>query len=243
MGGALLKSDWRHRRYLFHVHTSYTDGDLTAAQYVDFAEKAGASTVAFLEHIRREPRYDVERFSAEVKHAGSGCVRTILGFEAKLLPDGTLDINEDCLDGAEVIGVAEHAFPDDRGLLRDTILNVVRTYPLRWPQVTFVWVHPGLWYLKHHLVAERDEIFQQVLTEACKAGVLIEQNLRYSLASRTTAARLPAQSLLTGADAHSLFDLERWAAQQLTLIPPENCQGKALGPQFKSDAELGVALP
>jgi DNA polymerase (family 10)/putative hydrolase len=208
----MLKSDWRQGRYLFHVHTSYTDGDLTAAEYVDFAEKAGARTVVFLEHTRRQPRYDVERFSEEVRFAGRGSVQTLLGFEAKLLPDGTLDIDDDCLDSAAVMGIAEHSFPNDRGLLLDTFLNVVKYYPPRCPQITFVWVHPGLWYLKRHLVAERDEAFQQMSTAACESGVLIEQNLRYSLVSPTTAARLPAQSLVIGADAHSLVDLERWAA-------------------------------
>jgi len=239
----LGKTDWRHSHYLFHVHTSHTDGDLSAAQYVDFAAAAGAGTVVFLEHIRREPRYDVERFAAEVKHAGRGSVRTMLGFEAKLLPDGTLDINEECLASAAVIGIAEHAFPNDRGLLCDTFLNVIRTYPRRWPLVTFAWVHPGLWYLKRHLAYEGDEAFQQMLAEACAAGVLIEQNLRYSLPSRITTARLLAQSLVTGADAHSLLDLERWAAQHPSTRPAESCLEKAPDLPLEPDAEMGVALP
>jgi putative hydrolase len=242
MGEAMLKFDWRHGHYLFHVHTSHTDGDLTAAQCVDFAEKAGASTVVFLEHIRRTPRYDVERFSAEVRLAGRRSVQTVLGFEAKLLPDGTLDINDDCLDIAAVVGIAEHAFPNDRALLLDTVLNVVRTYPLRWPQATFVWVHPGLWYLKHNLDAERDEAFQQMLTEAQGAGVLIEQNLRHRLPSPTVAARLPAQSVVTGADAHSLRDLERWAAQHPAGNPSENSPRNARRPQTQPHLGSGVAV-
>ena len=204
------RSDWRQNRYLFHVHTCYTDGHLIVADYIDFALTAGVDSVVFLEHIRRDPRYDVERFAAEVKQSGSEAVKTVLGFEAKLLPDGTLDINDDCIERAAVIGIAEHGFPHDRNLLRDAFLNVVRTYPLRWPDITFVWAHPGLWYLKHHLVAEQDDAFDEMLAAACASGILLEQNLRYGLLSPTTAEKLPAPSLILGADAHSLSDLERW---------------------------------
>jgi histidinol phosphatase-like PHP family hydrolase len=234
----VLKSDWRHDRYLFHVHTSYTDGDLTAAQSVDFAEKAGARTVVFLEHIRREPRYDVERFSAEVRSAARESVQTVLGFESKLLPDGTLDIDDDCFERAAVVGMAEHSFPNDPGLLRDTILNVVRTYPLRWPQVIFVWVHPGLDYLRRLGGGEQDEAFQQMLREACGAGVLVEQSLRYGLLSSAMAGRLPTEFLVTGADAHSLSDLERWAAQHPAAADPENRHC----PPIKPDMEPGITL-
>ena len=237
------ESDWRQSRYLFHVHTSYTDGRLTADDYVGFAEKAGAKSVVFLEHIRREPRYDVSRFSAEVRDAARGSVQSILGFEAKLLPDGTLDLSDDCLVVASVVGIAEHAFPDDRGLLRDAFLNVVRTYPSRWPQVTFLWVHPGLWFLNRRVDAERDEAYLQMLTAACDAGVLIEQNLRYGLLSPTTAAMLTAQSVVTGADAHSLLDLERWAAQLPDAAFPKQSTGAAQRPPSSPKTESGAAFP
>ena len=212
------KSDWWQNRYLFHVHTSYTDGHLTVADYMDFAGTAGVDSVVFLEHIRRNPRYDVEQFSAEVRQSSSEPVKTVLGFEAKLLPDGTLDINDDCIESAAVIGIAEHGFPNDRSLLRDAFLNVVRTYPFRWPRVTFVWAHPGLWYLKHHLIAEQDDAFEEMLAAACDAGVLLEQNMRYGLLDSSTAARLSEQSLVLGADAHALSDLERWA--EMNVVNP-----------------------
>jgi len=180
------------------------------------------STVVFLEHIRRKPDYDVERFSAEVEFAGRGSVATVLGFEAKLLPDGSLDISEDILRSAAVIGIAEHSFPNDAGLLRDSLFKVVGTYPLRWPRVTFVWVHPGLCYLKHHLDSDDDKDFLRMLTKASEAGVLIEQNLRYGLVAPAIAAKLPISSLVTGADGHSLSDLQCWARQVAGITPPQS---------------------
>jgi histidinol phosphatase-like PHP family hydrolase len=209
-----LRSDWRHRRYLFHVHTPYTDGRLTVGEYADFAQRAGADTIVFLEHIRREPRYDVGRFCEEVRHAGtSGGIRTVLGFEAKLLPDGTLDIRNELLSKAAVIGIAEHSFPDDPGLLQEAFLKVVERYPRRWPKVDFVWVHPGLWYVKRGLLARKDERYREMLAVALTAGILVEQSLRWDVVDAVTAASLPQESLVIGADAHTLFDLERWVAR------------------------------
>ena len=215
-----MRSDWRHSPYLFHVHTPYTDGRLTVGEYVDFAHRAGADTLVFLEHIRREPRYDVARFCEEVRFAGeSGAIRTVLGFEAKLLPDGTLDIRNELLSKAAVIGIAEHSFPDDPDLLRQAFLKVVERYPRRWPKVGFVWVHPGLWYLKRGLLARKDERYREMLAAAQAAGILVEQSLRWGVVDPTTAASLPPEAIVIGADAHTLFDLERWVAQFAANAP------------------------
>ena len=206
-----LRSDWWRGQYLFHVHTSYTDGHLTAAEYVDFAEKAGADTVVFLEHIRREPQYDVDRFSEEVRLAADGkVVQTVLGFEAKLLPGGALDISDNHLSAAAVIGIAEHGFPDNPVLLLEAFRKVVATYPSRWPKIDFVWVHPGLWYVKRGLAFEQDATYLAMLNSARDASVLIERSLRWGVLSPAMSAALPPGSVVVGADAHTRRDLQHW---------------------------------
>jgi histidinol phosphatase-like PHP family hydrolase len=208
-----LKSEWQRGHYLFHVHTPYTDGRLTVAEYVDFAERSGADVVVFLEHIRRDPRYNVGRFCEEVRRAGDGgAVETVLGFEAKILPDGTLDIGDQLLNQAAVIGIAEHSFPEDPDLLREAFLQVAATYPRRWPKVDFIWVHPGLWYVKRRLTAGEDPRYRDMLRAARAAGIFIEKSLRWGVVDAATAATLPPESLVVGADAHTLPDLERWVA-------------------------------
>ena len=216
MAGTSLRSEWWRGQYLFHVHTPYTDGHVTAAEYVDFAEKAGADTVVFLEHIRREPQYDVNRFSKEVRLAGDGkAVQTVLGFEAKLLPDGALDISEDHLRAAAVVGIAEHGFPNDAGLLLEAFRRVVETYPVRWPEKDFVWVHPGLWYVKRGLPLEQEAAYRAMLNAARDARVLIERSLRWGVLSPAMAATLPTESVVVGVDAHTRRDLGRWAMESL----------------------------
>jgi histidinol phosphatase-like PHP family hydrolase len=209
-----LRSSWWRGQYLFHVHTPYTDGHLTAAEYVEYAEKAGAETVVFLEHIRRQPQYDVVCFSEEVRLAGEGkAVQTVLGFEAKLLPDGALDISDEHLSTARVIGIAEHGFPDNPGLLLEVFRQVVETYPSRWPKINFVWVHPGLWYVKRRLAFDQDVSYRAMLDAALDAGILIERSLRWGVLSPAMAAVLPAESVVVGVDAHNRRDLERWAIE------------------------------
>ena len=104
-------------RVLFHCHTHYTDGQPSVADYLRWASERGVERVIFLEHIRREPSYDVAAFVEEI-HAESERwgVPAVAGFEAKVLPGGALDIAAEHAALAEVIGIAEHGFPDDPGL-------------------------------------------------------------------------------------------------------------------------------
>ena len=113
-------------RYLFHVHTPYTDGEISVAGYFDHARRLGFDHIIFLEHIRREPKYDVAAFAEEVRRTShERGIRATLGFEAKLLPAGRLDISDEHIAIAEVVGIAEHSFPDDFALLRTAFETVV----------------------------------------------------------------------------------------------------------------------
>src|SRR5215510_3820316 len=116
-------------RYLFHLHTPLTDGHITVQQYFDYAAREAVEQLIFLEHIRRQPNYSVEEFIAEIKT----CVETFaiparIGFEVKLLPNGNLDISEEHIEIAEVIGIAEHGFPPDFDLLTRSFYQSIDNY-------------------------------------------------------------------------------------------------------------------
>jgi histidinol phosphatase-like PHP family hydrolase len=222
-----MKFDWRSRPYLFHVHTTYTDGQLTVSEYMDFAAEAGIETVLFLEHVRRRPFYDVDSFSHEVRRASSRYVRTMLGFEAKLLPDGLLDIQNEVLSSADVIGIAEHEFPNDPILLLDAFQKVLLRYRRRWPKVQFVWVHPGLWYRKRGLKPENEAGYLKMVDAAREAGVLLERNLRWDLLNAGMAATLSPESLVLGLDGHTNADLDRWMTENVPVRPARVAGGRA----------------
>src|SRR6266536_2153733 len=99
---------------LFHFHTRFTDGLSSIDDYFKFAQGNRVEQLVFLEHIRRNPRYSLVDFLTQIRE----CERVyeipgFVGFEAKLLPEGTLDASDEHLALAEVIGIAEHGFADD----------------------------------------------------------------------------------------------------------------------------------
>ena len=206
-----MRSEMFRGSYLFHLHTTRTDSSLTVDDHFQFALRAGVDRLLFLEHIRRSPTYDVVGLAREVSmHSETSGVSAFLGFETKLLADGTLDIDDQALELASVIGIAEHGFPDDEHLLVTAFAKVIERYAER--SRTFVWVHPGLWFLRHRRPPDAEPGYREMIACAHEAGVLLERNLRYNLLTESQAALLPSGDIVLGADAHSLKDLERWQA-------------------------------
>jgi histidinol phosphatase-like PHP family hydrolase len=140
-------------KYLFHIHTVHTDGFLSVRDYFDFAGSVGIERVIFLEHIRRRPTYDTAEFARQVREcsAASG-IPACVGFEAKLLADGRLDIAPEAIELADVIGIAEHGFPPDFTLLRDAFSRAVEDCRDLVYCKEIVWAHPGLWLKKDNLI-------------------------------------------------------------------------------------------
>lgn len=195
-------------KYLFHVHTSHTDGKLKVQDYFDFAEKGGYEKIIFLEHIRHDLDYDVGRFSQEIAECSDKYgILGILGFETKILPDGRLDIRSNHLEIAQVIGVAEHGFPDDINILTHAFYNVIAAATQLLPSTHVVWVHPGLWFKKRNLLDKNLSLYKDMLMHAQDHGIKIEHNLRYKLIPPMLIDWIDPQQLVIGQDAHSLADL------------------------------------
>jgi putative hydrolase len=197
-------------RYAFHLHTSLTDGRLTVADYFAFAAEHGLERLIFLEHVRREPSYDVEAFMDSIRRAAdeSGIPASI-GFEAKVLPGGQLDITDGLIEKAEVIGIAEHGFPDDTDLLIESLITAFERYAGDPGQRNVVWVHPGLALKRRKLLGSMDQIHRDLIARAWELGLIVEHNLRYGLVPKDLLGSEDADGLVTGVDAHHLTDLTR----------------------------------
>jgi DNA polymerase (family 10)/putative hydrolase len=191
------------------MHTTLTDGELTASDYFAFAARAGVDSLVFLEHIRAAPKYNVATFVKDVaQNSERSGIGASAGFEAKLLPGGELDISEGD------IGLAEHGFPDDAELLESSFGEAIPAYPLRFPRKIFVWVHPGLWFRKRGLDPGSQTAYREMLRAAADGGVLIERNLRYGLAAPAALREIDPRAVVRGADAHCARDLAEWEAWQ-----------------------------
>jgi len=206
-----MQSNIFRGRYLFHFHTTLTDGKLSVKDYFDFAAHRSADSLVFLEHVRRKPTYDVDALLAQTKQlARETGVKTFFGFEAKLLPGGELDIDNQSLGKAQVIGIAEHGFPNDGDLLKSSFLRALDVYVRDLPQKTFVWVHPGLWFQRRGIDPGLNALYWDMLRSAQDSGVKIEKNLKYGLAGGQILSQVATESIVVGADAHTARDLETW---------------------------------
>lgn len=200
-------------RYLFHMHTAYTDGTPQVAEYFDLARSLALDRLIFLEHIRRRPTYDVARFAAEVRaEAGRTGVSALVGFEAKVLPGGELDISPEHAALADLIGIAEHGFPADFTLWRSSLWQALVRGAAAFGERQVVWVHPGLWLLRHGLLGAHEDDLRRLVGCARSLGVRLEHNLRYGLLPPRLLAE--AGPWVLGADAHSLADATAAVAPQ-----------------------------
>lgn len=216
----LTRSDIFAGRYLFHFHTQLTDGRLSLEDYFSFAAANRVERLVFLEHIRRQPSYDVVGFANEIRRLSADRkIDSVLGFETKLLPQGALDINEQHFRAAQVIGIAEHGFPKDLNLLAEALPKTFSHYRAMAPDKTFVWVHPGTTFHKLGLDPANQPIYSELLRWASASGLLIERNLRYRLVPAGLIEALTLHDTVLGADAHTSDDLNAWTvAMQAPLL-------------------------
>jgi putative hydrolase len=81
----------------YHVHSNYNDhsaSDLTISNALDRAEEIGLKTLAFTEHVRRSSPW-IPRYIQEIMDLRERIkTNVIIGFEAKILSDGSIDCLE-----------------------------------------------------------------------------------------------------------------------------------------------------
>jgi putative hydrolase len=101
----------------YHVHSSYNDhssSDLTVKNALETAEKLGLRTLAFTEHVRRSSTW-VPKYIQEIgSYSQRSRVNVITGFEAKILPDGSIDCLEDYSRTYMVIASFHTPYPDKK---------------------------------------------------------------------------------------------------------------------------------
>lgn len=202
-----MSADLLRGRVLFHCHTHWTDGQPSVADYLRWARERAVERVVFLEHIRRDPSYDVEAFAAKIHTESERWgVPAVVGFEAKVLPGGALDIAAEHAALAEIIGIAEHGFPDDAVLWKDSLARALATWGAA--EQTVVWVHPGLWLKKTGRLESHRDDYEFLIGFAQRHGILVEHNQRYRLLPDELIGLVKPGQLVRGADAHRLKEAD-----------------------------------
>jgi histidinol phosphatase-like PHP family hydrolase len=194
------------RRYLFHVHSQFADGSASVEDYLRLAQAHDLETVTILEHARRIPSYSVQRYADTIRETSNRLgIRALVGFEVKLDSDGSLDINDETLALADVVGLAVHKFPNDFMMFMKAFSSVLRLCSDK----IRVWVHPGLWFVRRGILEEKFLVYTAMLNIAVSEGWFIEYNLKYNLIPRSWRKLVHRSKLVTGVDAHSIDDVRK----------------------------------
>jgi histidinol phosphatase-like PHP family hydrolase len=195
-------------RYIFHLHTDYTDGKSKIYEYFQYAYKNNVDYLVFTEHVRKRLDYDFYKFYKEVKDTNKNfkSITAIIGCEAKILPNGELDIPQEILPYIEVVCIACHSFPKDIPLYFNSLFKVFENE--EFTKYVRVWVHPGRFLRKLGKLGEYTNSLADILEIAISKGIYIEQNLREGLPPSELINKIPSDRKVIGYDAHSVDELK-----------------------------------
>lgn len=201
---------WRnYEKYLltgeWHVHTNFTDGKNTIDEICEKALERGIPLVAFTEHVRRELKYSFENFLTEIERARKKYKDLIIlsGVEAKVLPDGSLDVEPEILDIVDYPIFAFHSFQKDRELYIKCLRKAIEN-----PYVNG-WAHPGLFLVKTGFNLTNEEL-KEIFKLMSANDVLLEINSRYRLPRNEwiKVAQSEGVRIVRGTDLHDIVEMQ-----------------------------------
>ena len=199
---SLLKSN-----YLFHFHTTYTDGKSSVSEYFEFAFKHNIKTLIFTEHVRRKLSYSFDYFLEDIERERllHPTLNVFVGVEAKILPGGEIDIPEEILGKIQLIGFACHSFPDNIQLYQESFETVFSKKT--WKSYIRVWIHPGRFLANKDSLKANIEVLKRLVKIAEREGVFIENNLKEELPPFDIISACDKERIIVGFDAHHIDEI------------------------------------
>lgn len=205
-----FKKILQNKRYLFHFHTTYTDGKIDIKDYFMWAKRNQVEVLIFCEHIRKETTYSLIDFEREVSfYSENYGIPYILGVETKLIPGGFLDINESDLEKVDLIGWGCHSFPKDLELYISSVSKLFEVISKKKEKI-WIWVHPGRFLKKKGFLHNNHKTLSSLIRLAEKYNVFIEKNLRDSLPPNPLWEKVNNVLRIIGVDAHNEDDLNEY---------------------------------
>lgn len=187
----------------WHIHTRYTDGNDDIMDYCRRAEETGIPLVAFTEHVRRDLEYNFDAFLSDIDYArGKFDLIILSGCEAKVLPDGSLDVDEQILMEVDYPVFAFHSFPPDLELYVECLKGILKS------KYVNTWAHPGTLSSSHIDLPEDD--LEEIFRLMKERDVLLETNRKYDLPKRhwLDMAKRYDVRIVRGSDIHRVEDIE-----------------------------------
>jgi DNA polymerase (family 10) len=200
-----------------HMHTTETDGRDELRAMADAARRLGHEYIAITDHSRALAMANGLDERRALEHAAriralNGQVdglTLLAGIECDILPDGRLDLAEDCLAQLDLVIASVHShFSMDEAQMTDRVLRALES-----PYVDIL-AHPT-----GRLLLKRDGYrlnMEQLVNSAASKGVALEINCQTDRLdlndSHARHARERGVRLVISTDAHSVAALanQRW---------------------------------
>ena len=188
----------------YHVHSSYNDHsalDLTVKNALDRAAEVGLKTLAFTEHVRRSSSW-VPQYIQEIKNLREGSMtNVIIGFEAKILSDGSIDCLEEYSEAYLVIA-SFHSVYSDKKKWMDALIKTIEN-----PHVNVIG-HLAPEPTFHIDGGEIDFVASMIV----RHGKTVEINAKYHRPPRDwiLSFREKGVRFHLGSDAHSVSEIGRF---------------------------------
>ena len=190
----------------WHIHTNYTDGKNSVSDYCETAVKLGIPLIAFTEHIRRIPSYNFYDLYNDILMARKKFSKLIIliGVEAKVLANGSIDCDEDILKMCDYNLFAYHSFPTDINLYKNSLETILLNYNVH------CWAHPGLYFKKNNRIRIENEYISGIFSQMKNKEKIIEYNFKYQLPEINWLKEyLKFNSIIVfGGDIHSVEEME-----------------------------------
>jgi DNA polymerase (family 10)/putative hydrolase len=194
----LENGDW-------HTHTTYSDGNNTVFEMCEQAKINGLGLIAVTDHVRKDIDYNFSDLVRDVKNARNEFkdLNILVGCEAKILPDGDIDVSDDVLRMCDIVIASFHGFPHGKGA-QINALKIALNNP-----VVDIWGHPGTMF--RNFDPNLKEICDMI--EYCmNKNVLIEKSLwpDYTPPKEFIVAveKLDAKIVISS-DAHSIHNIRK----------------------------------
>jgi DNA polymerase (family 10) len=170
--------DYKDIRGDFHVHSKWDGGKNSIEEIAEYAAKMGYEYVGIADHTKflkiehgldekqlRERNKEIDKLNQKFK----GKIRILKGCEANILPDGKIDISDDCLRELDFVIAGVHSrFKMTKEEMTERIIRAMKN-----PNVDII-SHPT-----GRLIQKRGEYeidFDKILKVAKETGTILEIN-------------------------------------------------------------------
>ena len=215
-----------------HIHSTFSDGEMTILQIAREAEKRNLRQIAIVDHVREGSIY-FDKYCEDIMDACQQVgVEILIGFEAKIKNfQGDVDASEDVAKRAQIRVASVHRFPLGRRLYEAGMFDkkVCQEIELELSIAALrngsfdVLGHPGGMSLRAYGEFPL-EFFEEIILECKNADIAFELNSSYCFAVLKDLRRLLKKHdvlVSLGSDAHSVEDIDDFMVMQKTMAGDE----------------------